>query len=301
MLGFIRELAEYERLLDQVEADEAAVDALLFSPNPRAFCDIAEVGGFPVGFALWFYNVSTFKGRCGLYLEDLYVRPEARGAGAGKALLAGLARRCVDEGLGRLEWAVLDWNTPAIAFYDSLDARQDGRLDRAPPDRRSARTPSAPEHSPQFNRPARSAIGVGLNGFREAGMKRRWALILGAVAALSAFGTASAQPAPDAAPQGTARSLQGDEGAWRNSPYMHQFYEAVVAACADGPANADIPALEAKSRAIFADFAVSMHMNPKALQDHLKDIPRQMVQIAKDDPKVLTGYGRFIVAAMGPE
>lgn len=122
VLGFIRELAEYERLLDQVEADEAAVDALLFCDQPRAFCDIAEVDGAPVGFALWFYNVSTFKGRCGIYLEDLYVRPEVRGQGAGKALLAGLARRCVEQNLGRLEWAVLDWNAPSIAFYDSLGA-----------------------------------------------------------------------------------------------------------------------------------------------------------------------------------
>jgi GNAT superfamily N-acetyltransferase len=105
-----------------VEADEAAIDALLFSPQPRAFCDIVEVDGAPVGFALWFYNVSTFQGRCGLYLEDLYVRPQARGQGAGKALLANLAKRCIAENLGRLQWAVLDWNAPSIAFYDSLGA-----------------------------------------------------------------------------------------------------------------------------------------------------------------------------------
>ena len=122
VLGFIRELAEYEKLLQAVEADEAAIEVLLFGPAPRAFCDIAEVDGIPVGFALWFYNVSTFKGRCGLYLEDLYVRPEARRLGAGKALLANLAKRCIDESLGRLEWAVLDWNAPSIAFYDSLGA-----------------------------------------------------------------------------------------------------------------------------------------------------------------------------------
>ena len=122
VLGFIRALAEYERLLDQVEADEPMVDALLFGPAPRAFCDIAEWEGEPIGFALWFYNVSTFKGRCGLYLEDLFVRPDMRGKGAGKALLAGLARRCVAEALGRLEWAVLDWNAPSIAFYDGLGA-----------------------------------------------------------------------------------------------------------------------------------------------------------------------------------
>lgn len=120
--AFIRDLAEYENLLDAVEATEADIAGLLFGPNPRAFCDIAEAGGAPVGFAFWFYNVSTFAGRLGIYLEDLYVRPEARGLGAGKALLARLARRCLDEGLGRLEWAVLDWNAPSIAFYDSLGA-----------------------------------------------------------------------------------------------------------------------------------------------------------------------------------
>lgn len=122
VLRFVRELAEYERALDEVEATEPRIEALLFGDNPRAFCDIAELGGKPVGFALWFYNVSTWRGRHGLYLEDLYVTPEARGKGAGKALLARLAKRCVDENLGRLEWAVLDWNAPSIAFYDSLGA-----------------------------------------------------------------------------------------------------------------------------------------------------------------------------------
>jgi GNAT superfamily N-acetyltransferase len=122
VLSFVRDLAEYERLLDQVEADEETIAALLFGPSPRAFCDIAELDGRPVGFALWFYNTSSFRGSCGIYLEDLYVRPEARGKGAGKALLAHLARRCVAEKLGRLDWAVLDWNAPSIAFYDSLGA-----------------------------------------------------------------------------------------------------------------------------------------------------------------------------------
>lgn len=120
--GFIRELADYENLLDQVQASQADVAAVLFCAQPRAFCDIAEADGAPVGFALWFYNLSTFTGRHGIYLEDLYVRPEARGAGAGRALLARLARRCIDEGLTRLEWAVLDWNAPAIRFYDRLGA-----------------------------------------------------------------------------------------------------------------------------------------------------------------------------------
>lgn len=122
ILQFIRDLAEYEKLLDSVEATEGNVTAALFGENPRAFCDIAEIDGDPVGFALWFYNFSTFVGRHGIYLEDLFVRPEARGSGAGKALLANLARRCVDENLGRLEWSVLDWNAPSIAFYDSLGA-----------------------------------------------------------------------------------------------------------------------------------------------------------------------------------
>ncbi|OYX02880.1 MAG: GNAT family N-acetyltransferase [Caulobacter vibrioides] len=119
---FILDLAEYEKLLDTVQATEADTAAALFGDKARAFADIAEIDGQPVGFALWFYNYSTFVGRHGIYLEDLFVRPSARGSGAGKALLANLARRCVDEGLGRLEWSVLDWNAPSIAFYDSLGA-----------------------------------------------------------------------------------------------------------------------------------------------------------------------------------
>ena len=122
ILEFIRELAEYERLLHEVEATEADIRRDLFGENPRCFCDIAEHEGRPVGFALWFYNYSTFRGRAGIYLEDLFVRPEARGVGAGKALLRRLAQRCVDADLGRLEWAVLNWNTPSIEFYDSLGA-----------------------------------------------------------------------------------------------------------------------------------------------------------------------------------
>jgi GNAT superfamily N-acetyltransferase len=126
ILGFIRELAEYERLLDEVSATEADIEALLFSPCPRAFCDIALLDGEPVGFALWFYNLSTFLGRHGIYLEDVYVRPSARGHGAGKALLARLARRCVEENLGRMDWSVLDWNAPAQEFYDTLGATSQG-------------------------------------------------------------------------------------------------------------------------------------------------------------------------------
>ena len=122
ILGFIRDLADYEKLLHEVRTTLADIERLLFSDHPRAFCDIAELDGEPVGQALWFYNLSTFEGRHGLYLEDLYVRPEARGRGAGLALLRGLARRCRDEGLARLEWTVLDWNAPSIAFYDALGA-----------------------------------------------------------------------------------------------------------------------------------------------------------------------------------
>jgi GNAT superfamily N-acetyltransferase len=117
---FIRQLADYERLLEAVEATEQDIAQALWGASPRASCEIAEVDGKPVGFALWFYNFSTFRGRAGIYVEDLFVIPEARGLGAGRALLASLAQRCVDENLGRLEWAVLTWNTPAIEFYDSL-------------------------------------------------------------------------------------------------------------------------------------------------------------------------------------
>ncbi len=123
VLGFIKALAEYEKLAHEVEATEASLDAMLFGPNPRVFADIAEWNGAPVGFAIWFYNFSTFLGRHGLWLEDLYVVPEQRGRGIGKALLGRLAKRCLEEGLGRLEWWVLDWNTPAIEIYQAQGAR----------------------------------------------------------------------------------------------------------------------------------------------------------------------------------
>jgi GNAT superfamily N-acetyltransferase len=120
--GFIRQLAAYETLLEAVRATEADIARALWGPSSRVFCDIAEVGGAAVGFALWFYNFSTFGGRAGIYVEDLFVIPEARGRGAGRALLARLAQRCLDEQLGRLEWAVLDWNEAAIGVYDRLGA-----------------------------------------------------------------------------------------------------------------------------------------------------------------------------------
>ena len=124
IVGFIRGLADYEKLSHEVRVTEASLAGALFSDAPRAFCEIAEAGGRPVGFALWFYNYSTFEGGFGLYLEDVFVIPEARGTGAGTALMRRLARRCRDEGLTRLEWQVLDWNAPAIAFYDRLGATE---------------------------------------------------------------------------------------------------------------------------------------------------------------------------------
>jgi GNAT superfamily N-acetyltransferase len=126
ILGFIRELAEYERLLDEVRSSEAELRAALFGPDPKVFADLAEWQGEPVGFALWYYTFSTFRGRHGIYLEDLYVRPEHRGRGVGKTLLVRLAERCAAESLPRLEWEVLNWNAPSIAFYESLGAVPQG-------------------------------------------------------------------------------------------------------------------------------------------------------------------------------
>jgi GNAT superfamily N-acetyltransferase len=123
ILAFIRALADYERLLDDVVATEDDLRQALFGPRPYAEVVLAEHAGAPVGFALFFHTYSTFVGRPGIYLEDLYVVPEARGAGVGKALLAELARLAVARGCGRVEWAVLDWNAPAIGFYDSLGAK----------------------------------------------------------------------------------------------------------------------------------------------------------------------------------
>jgi len=122
ILKFIRDLAAYEKLEHEAKAGEGDILRDLFAPNPRVFCDIAEWDGAPIGFALWFYTYSTFQGRHGIWLEDLFVEPAMRGKGAGKALLRHLARRCVVENLGRLEWWVLDWNAPSIAFYKSQGA-----------------------------------------------------------------------------------------------------------------------------------------------------------------------------------
>jgi GNAT superfamily N-acetyltransferase len=123
VMQFIRDLAEYERLAHEVTADEDALRAALFGDRPYAEVLIASYDGKPAGFALFFHNFSTFLGKPGIYLEDLFVRPELRGRGLGRALLAALARLAVERGCGRVEWAVLDWNEPSIAFYKSLGAR----------------------------------------------------------------------------------------------------------------------------------------------------------------------------------
>jgi GNAT superfamily N-acetyltransferase len=126
ILWFIRALAEYERMLDHVVATEDGLHAALFGPRPYAEVVIAEDAGTPIGFALFFHTFSTFLGQPGIYLEDLFVIPSARGRGVGRALLAHLARLAVARGCGRVEWAVLDWNQPAIGFYESLGARPNG-------------------------------------------------------------------------------------------------------------------------------------------------------------------------------
>ena len=122
ILKFIQELADYEKLLHEVVADVPTLEESLFGDKKHAEVVIAEYQGQPVGFALFFHNYSTFLGRPGLYLEDLYVQPEMRGKGFGKTLLAYLAAVALERNCGRLEWWVLDWNQPANDFYQSLGA-----------------------------------------------------------------------------------------------------------------------------------------------------------------------------------
>ncbi len=123
LLALIRELAEYERLTHEVVATEERIRESLFGETPRAEAVLARVGDEVAGFALYFHNYSTFLARPGLYLEDLFVRPQFRGRGIGRALLARLASVALERGCGRFEWAVLDWNTDAIGFYESLGAK----------------------------------------------------------------------------------------------------------------------------------------------------------------------------------
>jgi GNAT superfamily N-acetyltransferase len=120
VVAMVHELATYERAPDECHLTTEQLHTALFGPAPALFGHVATDAGEPVGFALWFVNFSTWRGVHGIYLEDLYVRPEARGGGHGRALLATLARICVERGYGRLDWAVLDWNTPARDVYATM-------------------------------------------------------------------------------------------------------------------------------------------------------------------------------------
>lgn len=122
ILSFINQLAEYEKMSEEVSASVEKIEETLFGQDPKAECVIGYFENKPVGFALFFHNYSTFLGKPGIYLEDLFVIPEMRGKGFGKALLKHLAELAVERNCGRLEWSVLDWNTPAIEFYKSLGA-----------------------------------------------------------------------------------------------------------------------------------------------------------------------------------
>jgi GNAT superfamily N-acetyltransferase len=122
ILQLIKDLAEYEKAPDQVEATESDLKATIFGKEPKVFCDVVEVDGEIAGMAIWFLNYSTWQGKHGIYLEDLFIKPEYRGRGYGKALLVHLAKLCEEKGFGRFQWWVLDWNSPAIEFYRSLGA-----------------------------------------------------------------------------------------------------------------------------------------------------------------------------------
>ena len=122
VLQLIHDLAHYEKAPDEVEATEKELLTTIFAEEPRVFCDLVEVDGDIAGMAIWFLNYSTWQGKHGIYLEDLFIKPEFRGRGFGKALLQHLARICEEKGYGRFQWWVLDWNSPAIEFYRSLGA-----------------------------------------------------------------------------------------------------------------------------------------------------------------------------------
>ena len=120
--SLIKELADYERAPEQAIATIEDLDAALFGPSPKVFCEIVEVDGTVLGFAIWFLNFSTWQGKHGIYLEDLFIRPQYRGSGWGKKLLEHLAAKCLENNWGRFQWWVLDWNEPAIEFYRALGA-----------------------------------------------------------------------------------------------------------------------------------------------------------------------------------
>jgi len=122
VLQLIHDLAHYEKAPNEVEATEKELLATIFIDNPKVFCDVVDVDGEIVGMAIWFLNYSTWQGKHGIYLEDLFIKPEYRGHGYGKALLKHLAKICDEKGYGRFQWWVLDWNSPAIEFYRRLGA-----------------------------------------------------------------------------------------------------------------------------------------------------------------------------------
>ncbi len=122
VLQLIHDLAVYEKAPNEVEATEKKLLETIFSSDPKVFCDLVEVDGEIAGMAIWFLNYSTWQGKHGIYLEDLFIKPEFRGRGYGKALLKHLAKICDEKGYGRFQWWVLDWNSPAIEFYRSLGA-----------------------------------------------------------------------------------------------------------------------------------------------------------------------------------
>lgn len=122
ILQLIKDLAEFEKAPDQVSAEVGDIVATIFDKDPKVFCELVEIDGVIAGMAIWFLNYSTWQGKHGIYLEDLYIRPEYRGRGFGKALLKHLAQICIDRDYGRFQWWVLDWNSPAIEFYRSIGA-----------------------------------------------------------------------------------------------------------------------------------------------------------------------------------
>ena len=122
IMELIHALAEYEKAPHEVEASEKDLIETIFTQDPKVFCDVVEVDGEIAGMAIWFLNYSTWQGKHGIYLEDLFIRPEFRGRGYGKALLKHLAAECQEKGYGRFQWWVLDWNSPAIEFYKNLGA-----------------------------------------------------------------------------------------------------------------------------------------------------------------------------------
>ena len=153
----VHELAEYEKAPEECHLTDEQLHDALFGDDPVAHALVAERAGTVVGVAIWFRTFSTWEGVAGMHLEDLYVRPEHRGGGHGARLLAALARICDERGWARLEWNVLDWNAPAIGFYERLGASPERRVDDLPADRGGARRPGGRATRPGSRRPSTSA------------------------------------------------------------------------------------------------------------------------------------------------